>query len=99
MGRLYNGPLRFSQLRKSLAPLSERMLILALKKLETIGLVERSHAGDLLVHNTYQLTALGRSLLENMGDLFLWMTDHAAAIIEAYQESAETADPVLVKQA
>jgi DNA-binding HxlR family transcriptional regulator len=91
LGALNVGPLRFSQFSKALAPISERMLILSLKKLENNGLICREEANASALQNTYRLTPLGRSLLEHVADLYLWMNENAPAILAAY--SGEAADP------
>ena len=82
LGCLVGGPLRFSQFRRQLEPISERMLILTLKKLEEGGFIER--AAERASLSTYKLTALGLSLLEHVGDLFQWMNSNAPAVLESY---------------
>lgn len=95
LGAMHVGPLRFSQFRKALAPISERMLILSLKKLESNGLIVREEADTPALQNTYRLTSLGRSLLEHIKDLFDWMNANAPAIVAAY--IANAADPALAE--
>lgn len=86
LGLLHAGPLRFSQFRKTLEPMSERMLILALKKLEKNGLICRDESGHSPLHNTYRLTPDGRALLDQMADLYAWMDEHGPAILAAIVE-------------
>ena len=94
LGALHVGPLRFSQFRKSLAPISERMLILSLKKLETNGLIRREEANAPALQNTYRLTPLGQSLLEHVADLYNWMNANAPAIAAAYQADDAALDEI-----
>ncbi|GAA0533653.1 DNA-binding HxlR family transcriptional regulator [Rhizomicrobium palustre] len=90
LGLLNNGPLRFSQFRKSLTPISERMLILALKKLERFSLIEREESNTTAAQAAYRLTPEGRSLLEHMGDLYLWMRLHETDILAAMTADTES---------
>ena len=94
LGSLYPGPMRFSQLRKTQEPISERMLILTLKKLEELGFIARGRADSAPNQNSYQLTALGRSLLEHVGELFHWMNTNAPTILATY-EAGTAARPAL----
>lgn len=84
LGCLVNGPMRFSQFRKTLEPISERMLILTLKKLEDTGFLTRGPTDDHANQHTYRLTALGRSLLEHVGELFLWMNANAPQMLKSF---------------
>ena len=86
LGTLYPGPLRFSQFRKTLPSLSERMLILTLSKLEDSGFIERGDSEAL--QNAYSLTPMGRSLLEHVGDLQLWMSENASAVLAACEAAS-----------
>jgi DNA-binding HxlR family transcriptional regulator len=85
LGTLYSGPLRFSQFRKMLPSLSERMLILTLNKLERYSFILRDTADDAPLQNAYRLAPLGRSLLEHISDMHLWMDENAAAVLSAFK--------------
>lgn len=77
---LGEGPKRFTELRRSIVAISQRMLTLTLKGLERDGLVARS------VHPTtppsveYSLTPLGRTLLEPVTALGKWAASNRVAI-------------------
>jgi DNA-binding HxlR family transcriptional regulator len=84
LGALHPGPMRFSQLRNSLTPISERMLILSLKELENARLICREETEAHAPSSTYRLTTVGISLLNHVRDLFLWMNTNAPSILAAY---------------
>lgn len=84
LGRLYHEPQRFSQLRKALAPISERMLILTLKNAGLNGLIEHQ-ATDNGSKGLYRLTPVGCSLIEQMQTLQEWMRTHSAVVVQAMQ--------------
>jgi DNA-binding HxlR family transcriptional regulator len=58
------GPKRFNELRKALGSISQRMLTLTLRGLERDGLVTRTVYPTVPPRVDYELTKLGRSLLE-----------------------------------
>jgi len=62
MFHLMRGTLRFSELRRSLPNITQRMLTLALRELEDGGLVQRTVYAEVPPRVEYQLTALGRSM-------------------------------------
>ena len=61
---LGDGSKRFSELRRQIASISQRMLTLTLRGLERDGLVSRTVFPTIPPRVDYELTALGRSLLE-----------------------------------
>ena len=64
--------IRFSQLRRSLPEISERMLVRQLRELEEDGLVHRKVYGTVPPHVDYSLTPLGVSLVPIMESLKTW---------------------------
>ena len=79
------GPMRFNELRKALGSISQRMLTLTLRGLERDGLVTRTVTPTNPPRVDYELTRLGRSLLEPVSELGLWARKHRAAIEDARQ--------------
>jgi DNA-binding HxlR family transcriptional regulator len=77
------GPKRFNELRKALGSISQRMLTLTLRGLERDGLVTRTVFATIPPRVDYELTALGRSLLEPVSELGLWARQNRAAIAKA----------------
>jgi len=80
---LGDGPRRFNELRKALGSISQRMLTLTLRGLERDGLVTRTVFPTVPPRVDYELTRLGRSLLEPVSELGLWARKHRAAIADA----------------
>lgn len=69
--RLLEGKLRYNELRRGLAGVSERMLVLQLRELESDGLIRRIVYAEVPPRVEYELTADGRSmqaLLESLSD-------------------------------
>ena len=77
------GPKRFNELRRALGSISQRMLTLTLRGLERDGLVTRTVFPTVPPRVDYELTRLGRSLLDPVNGLSLWARKHRAAIAEA----------------
>jgi DNA-binding HxlR family transcriptional regulator len=80
---LGDGPKRFNELRKALGSISQRMLTLTLRALERDGLVTRTVFPTVPPRVDYELTRLGRSLLEPVSELGLWARKNRAAIADA----------------
>ena len=59
---LANGPLRFSELKRGIGGVSQRMLTLTLRGLERDGLVTRTMFATVPPRVDYELTSLGQSL-------------------------------------
>src|SRR5665811_1877442 len=80
---LGDGPKRFNELRKALGSISQRMLTLTLRALERDGLVTRTVFPTNPPRVDYELTRLGRSLLEPVSELGLWARKNRSAIQDA----------------
>ncbi len=80
---LGDGPKRFNELRRALGSISQRMLTLTLRGLERDGLVTRTVFPTVPPRVDYELTDLGRSLLEPVSELGLWARRHRPAIQDA----------------
>src|SRR5207253_2165180 len=78
-----DGPKRFNELRRALGSISQRMLTLTLRGLERDGLVTRTVFPTIPPRVDYELTKLGRSLLEPVSGLGLWARQNRLAIQEA----------------
>jgi DNA-binding HxlR family transcriptional regulator len=77
------GPKRFNELRKSLGSISQRMLTLTLRGLERDGLVTRTVFPTVPPRVQYELTRLGRSLLEPVSELGSWARRNRGAVVAA----------------
>jgi len=80
---LGDGPMRFNELRRALGSISQRMLTLTVRALERDGLVTRTVFPTVPPRVDYELTKLGRSLLEPVSALALWARRNRAGIQEA----------------
>lgn len=76
IGLLGEGPRRFSELKRTVEGISQRMLTLTLRGLERDGLVTRTVYPSIPPRVEYQLTPLGRTLLEPVNALAAWAQDH-----------------------
>lgn len=79
------GAKRFNEIRRSLGSISQRMLTLTLRGLERDGLVKRTVFPTIPPRVEYELTELGRSLLEPVVGLGNWARQHRPAIEKARQ--------------
>ena len=80
VSELGNGPKRFNEIRRALGSISQRMLTLTLRGLERDGLVTRTVFPTIPPRVDYELTRLGRSLLEPVSGIGLWARQNRAAI-------------------
>jgi DNA-binding HxlR family transcriptional regulator len=83
VSELGRGPKRFNEIRRALGSISQRMLTLTLRGLERDGLVTRTVFPTIPPRVDYDLTKLGRSLLEPVSGLGLWARRNRPAIEDA----------------
>ena len=74
------GSQRFSELARSVAGVSQKMLTQTLRTLERDGLVEREVTPSVPVRVDYRLTDLGRSLLPVMAAVHAWAERHMSQV-------------------
>jgi DNA-binding HxlR family transcriptional regulator len=77
---LGEGPLRFSEIRRLVGGISQRMLTLTLRGLERDGLVSRTVVPSIPPRVTYALTPLGHSLSRPVRALGAWAQANQAEI-------------------
>lgn len=80
VGSLHTGPRRFNELRREVNGVSQRMLTLTLRGLERDGLVTRTVFHSIPPRVEYELTELGRTLLEPVAVLIHWANNSRSAI-------------------
>lgn len=83
VGVLSGGPQRFNTILRSIGGVSHRMLTLTLRGLERDGLVTRTMYPTIPPKVEYELTNLGRSLIEPLMALSAWGRKHRPAIEDA----------------
>ena len=75
--------LRYNELQRAVEGISQRMLTLTLKKLEENGFVKRTIFPVVPPRVDYELTPLGRTLVEPLKALLDWTRENRAAMAEA----------------
>jgi DNA-binding HxlR family transcriptional regulator len=91
VGVLSDGPMRFSELRRAIDGISQRMLTLTVRGLERDGLVTRTVTPTIPPRVDYELTRLGKTLLEPILGLAKWADVNRPAI----QQSRDRYDAAL----
>jgi len=79
-------PMRYSELARQLAGVSQKMLTQTLRSLERDGLVTRTATPTVPVTVSYELTDLGLSLHELMGGLKTWAEMHMDDVLANREE-------------
>lgn len=83
IAELVEGAMHFNQLRRSLKGISQWSLTRALRGLEREGMLSRMVAPTVPPRVDYELTELGRSLLEQLRALGEWASKREFAIRQA----------------
>jgi DNA-binding HxlR family transcriptional regulator len=81
--QLREGSLRFSEIKRRLGSISQKMLTATLRALERDGFVTRTVHPTVPPRVDYELTALGRDLLQPVTAMSDWATQNADAIDQA----------------
>jgi DNA-binding HxlR family transcriptional regulator len=94
---LRSGRRRFTDLKRSIDGISQRMLTVTLRSLERDGLVARTVYPVVPPRVDYELTDLGQTLLTTAWELIDWAAEHADRIAQARQaydgDQGEPAQP------
>ena len=80
---LSEGTLRYSELDHKIESISQKMLTVTLKSLETDGLINRKVYPQIPPKVEYSLTELGATLLPSITMLKNWAVESSPAILEA----------------
>jgi DNA-binding HxlR family transcriptional regulator len=92
--QLRDGPLRFSEIKRRLGSISQKMLTATLRGLERDGFVRREVFATVPPKVEYALTDLGRDLLKPVSGLADWASNNAPRIERArasYDRAADSA--------
>ena len=76
-----NGTMRFSDIHKTIADVSQRMLTVTLRTLESDGLIERKVYAEVPPRVEYNLTEIGCSLMPHIESLVGWALEHMNDIL------------------
>jgi len=77
---LAGGPCRYSDLARTIAGISQKMLTQTLRTLERDGLVTRTITPSVPVRVDYELTALGQTILPVVAAIKRWSETHIQEI-------------------
>ena len=80
---LAEGPKRYSEVSRQLAGVSQKMLTQTLRNLERDGILTRTVTPSVPVRVDYELTPLGESLAEILGQLKTWAEQHMSEVDRA----------------
>jgi DNA-binding HxlR family transcriptional regulator len=72
-GALQDGPMRYSELRRCIGGVSDKMLAQTLKTLEADGFVDRAVAPTAPPQVSYRLAPLGEEVTVHLGGLLEWI--------------------------
>jgi DNA-binding HxlR family transcriptional regulator len=87
------GPIRFTELERSIDRISRRMLTLTLRNLERDGLLTRTVYPTVPPKVEYELTPIGRELYESLLSLTARAERHRVTITESRQAYDERMVP------
>lgn len=76
-----NGKLRFSEIQRSIGDVSQRMLTVTLRHMETDGLIGREVHAEIPPRVEYELTELGESLFPHLQALVDWAQENMDVIM------------------
>jgi DNA-binding HxlR family transcriptional regulator len=71
-----DAPIRFSELQRAVAPITQKELTRQLRLFEQRGLVQRKVFAEVPPRVEYRITALGSSLRPTLDSLAGWMRSH-----------------------
>lgn len=83
LGLLADGPMRFSQLKREIDGISQKMLSQTLRALEADGLLTRRAFATVPVTVEYELTPLGVSLNGAVAPLRAWANGNMSRVLKA----------------
>lgn len=77
---LRDGPRRFTELKRGIDGISQRMLTVTLRGLERDGILTRTVRNVMPPHVSYELTPMGTTLRRATAPLLEWSIEHLAHI-------------------
>jgi DNA-binding HxlR family transcriptional regulator len=85
---LIDAPVRFSELQRAVAPITQKELTKQLRAFEQKGLVKRQVFAEVPPRVEYEVTPIGKTLRKPLESLATWMEGHGPALTD---EAAGTA--------
>ena len=89
-----NGTMRFSDIHKTIADVSQRMLTVTLRTLESDGLVKRKVYAEVPSRVEYCLTERGLSLIPHLEGLVNWALQQMPGIMESREKNDSVQKPM-----
>lgn len=86
LGKLLDGTLRFTELRREVRGVSEKMLAQTLQALERDGLVRREVRPVIPPHVDYSLTEPGRQIAVRIKGMFEWIEENLPTLMAAQED-------------
>lgn len=83
---LHDGTYRYSELRRRIGGVSEKMLAQTLRLLEEDGFVVRRDFGEVPPRVEYELTPMGRDLARHVATLGKWIATHTPEVLAAREK-------------
>jgi len=83
VGALGDDAVRFSELRRRIQGISQKMLTQTLRSLEEDGLVSRTVTAQVPIKVEYALTDVGQSLRAPLKALEEWSIEHLGSVLDA----------------
>lgn len=83
---MHTRPRRFGELKRLVPGISEKMLIQALRELETDGVVHREVFHEVPPRVGYSVTEFGATLIAALESLCIWGEQHRERIAALHQE-------------
>lgn len=80
---LSDGPLRFSEIKRQIGGISQKVLTATLRELEMDGFVTRTVTPSIPPRVDYELTALGQDLQGPLKVIGKWAVDNRPRVLEA----------------
>lgn len=93
IGTLAGGPKRFSEIRRSVAGISQKMLTQTLRGLERDGLVTRTVYAEVPPRVEYELTDAGETLRAPLKALENWSIEHFGQVAASWERYDGPAEP------
>ena len=79
---VFDAPVRFSNLQRAVAPITQKELTRQLRLFEHRNLVQRTVYAEVPPRVEYQITELGKSLRPTLDSLASWMRENAGQWVE-----------------
>lgn len=76
-------PVRFRDLQRAVAPITQKELTRQLRSFEQRGLVRRTVYAEVPPRVEYEVTELGKTLRETLDSLAGWMRNHGEQLVRA----------------